>query len=163
MRESKEQLEEKIKRTNDMLEDMRKSREKLEEMVATQNMEIEMKLTKTRISMQVEDNIMSAIKASVYKVMTDGYNNPIGMFVNEIISEKKEEIQKILRDAFTQSLDNEELSKEIKSELSKKIARQLINNVEGSIEKAINECRQDPTYKAKVILKINEILDGSKK
>jgi len=157
---TKEELQRDLDMERGMYQALRKKHEEMEATLKIKDMELKKIFTKSDIIKQVEENIILGIRTATFNALSDTYNSPVKMIVNDLIAEKKNEITELMRAGFDDAIKSGDIRTALKTEMSRKIAQLLLQNVSGSIEKAINECRQDATFKAKVIMRVDELLSN---
>lgn len=97
------------------------------------------------------------ISNSVGQLLTK-YDSPFVKIVNNVIEQNETKIHKIVSDAFGKVISTQEFKNAMHEEFQHKVARVLVSKLEGSVEKAVNDIRNDPTLKAKMILAIENII-----
>lgn len=159
---TKTEMEQEIEKYQDIINRLQETNRKMEEVATTKVKEIQLNATASVVMQEIHNSMMTGVKYAVINTLSKDYQNPLTPMVTEVILQRKSEIQKIINEAFNVVITEGDLLVSLKSELSKKLARELLNSVTGNIESAINMCKQDPVFKSKVIVKINEILDSNK-
>jgi hypothetical protein len=157
---TKAEMEQEIAKFKGLAESLSKKSNEMEAIAQTKVKEIELNAMGAVVLEEINRNVMTGVKYSVINALTSSYNSPILPMVAKVVMSREEEIKTAINEAFDFVLKKGDLVDALKSELSKKLARELINTVSGSIEKGITLCKQDPLFKSKVIVKINEILDS---
>ena len=115
------------------------------------------------VMQEMKNSVFTGIKYPVVSALSDGYNSPVKQIAQSCIAEHNTEIREIINNAVKETITDKEFLESIRKELVKKLAREMINAVSGNIESAINLVRQDPAFKANVVLRVTEILEGNKK
>lgn len=91
-----------------------------------------------------------------------GYSNPTRKFTEEIINEHADEIRGVLKDVLGNVLADDEFKEIVREEFKRKVAKMLVGDLSGSVEKAVNAFRQDPTLKADMIKAIEKLISDDK-
>jgi len=86
------------------------------------------------------------------------YDSPLAKMVDAVVSEHSTEIKDLLREAITASIQRDEFRNEVKSAFIHTLARSLMNDFKGEIEKQANQMRQQPEFRARVVLAIEKIV-----
>lgn len=98
--------------------------------------------------------LADAVKASVTQ-----HNSPLNRLVVEVVEEHSSEIKSLLRDGISEALKHKDFKSEIKTAFTHKLARTLMSKYEGEIEKQANALRQQPEFRARVVLAIEAIVN----
>jgi hypothetical protein len=106
---------------------------------------------------KVKDSIAEAISSSLV-----GYNSPLSILSKKVIDDNFDDIYGIMNKAFKSVIRTEEFEKTILQEFEHKVAKMLVGQMSGHVEKAVNNIRQDPRLKAKMILAIENIIDNER-
>lgn len=100
----------------------------------------------------------SAIAQAVEKELV-GYDKPLSKMANKVISENETELKSIMDNSFKSVIRSEGFEETVREEFNRKIAKLLVGQLSGEVEKAVNNFRQDPTLRARMILAIQEIIN----
>ncbi len=103
----------------------------------------------------------SAIKEKIIERFASSYNSPLNKCADSVFAEHEDEFKKLFRDALSQIVNSKSFKAIIYEEFTHKVAKNLVAKLEGSIEKATNELRQDPILKSKMILAIEDIINSN--
>ena len=109
-------------------------------------------------------------KKDIYEVATEavksqirerfsGHSSPLKEICDEVISEHREELKKIFDDALSSTLKNKKFKEAVQDEFQHKVAKNLVGKLEGSVEKAADVLRQNPTMKSRMILAVENIIN----
>ena len=90
----------------------------------------------------------------------EGYRNPTQKFVEGVINEHKAEIESVVRKALQEVLSDPEFKDIVRQEFKHKVAKMLVADLTGSVEKAVNSFRQNPTLRADMVKAIEALVDG---
>lgn len=99
-----------------------------------------------------------AIGESITKALT-GYSSPLQKLVDTVVSEHHTELKKLITDSFETVIRTEDFKKSITNAFSHKVARSVISNNDGLFDKVSNELKQDATFKAKMILAVETVVN----
>lgn len=108
--------------------------------------------------MDILSTTQSAIHESIKNVLTN-YNSPLNKLVASVIDLHSSELRSIINDSFTRVIQTEDFKESIVSAFSSKVARTIISNNTGLFEKVSNELKQDATFKAKLALAVNNVVE----
>jgi hypothetical protein len=111
---------------------------------------------------ELEKEIIIATRQSVSKAILEqlsGYSSPLRPYIDEVVKEQADELRKQLRKILSGVLTDPQFAKILKEEFRHKVAKNLVGELTGSIDKAVNLFRQDPTLRAKLVTAIEEFID----
>lgn len=106
------------------------------------------------------------VKAILAETLKDAlgqkdYSNPTRKFVEGVINEQKEEIESVVRKALQEVLSDPEFKDIVRQEFKHKVAKMLVSDLTGSVEKAVNSFRQNPTLRADMVKAIEALVSDS--
>lgn len=156
---TKADLEKEIESYKTLLTELKKKNDELESKMQVQVKEVQLSAIETAVMQEVNNAVFTGIKYAVTSALTAHHNNPIQSIAASVLAEYQKEIKDIINAAIKETIYDEGFVTAIRSELTKKLAREMINMVSGSIESVINRVKQDPSFKANIILRVTEILD----
>ncbi len=107
------------------------------------------------------------LKEVVFSALKDKIGSAINYqemhsLIEEVITERKPEIKTLLDECFDAFFADPGMKQAIIDEFQHKVAKNLVAKLEGTVEKSVNDYRNDPTLRAKLILGIERILEESK-
>jgi len=111
---------------------------------------------------ELENKVNQAIEESIHEALRErlkGYSSPLQPIIDKVVEEKFEAIESTLNKAFSKTLEASSFQKLILEEFHRKVAKLLISKLEGSVEKAVNDIRQSPSLRAKLILAVENFID----
>lgn len=111
--------------------------------------------------MDLEQQILNSIQGSVGKAIQEslsGYNSPLMKLISEVINNHKAELRERYEFAITAAIDSQQFREAVNEAFQHKLAKTVVANFSGSVDKAFNELKNEPTFKAKAILAIENIL-----
>lgn len=109
-----------------------------------------------KVHQAIEESINSALSERLSK-----YGSPLTPIIDAVVEEKKDAIATMLNSAFSKTLESSSFQKLVLEEFHRKVAKMLISKLEGSVEKAVNDIRQTPSLRAKLILAVESFIDGA--
>jgi len=115
----------------------------------------------------MEKNIID--KKSIMEIITDalnskigerlnGYSSPLNNIVDEVVNENADTIREICRNALKTVVSDKQFEKSVRQEFEHKVAKSMVGKLEGSVEKAVEVLRQNPTLRAEIILVIEKMV-----
>lgn len=110
----------------------------------------------------LEKRIAQQVKTSLDKVIVSnltGYNNPMGEMVKEVFKEERENVSSIMKNVLNEVISAPEFKETIKQEFNRKVAKFLVGQLEGQVKKATERLKQDPTFKSRMILAVENIVE----
>lgn len=110
------------------------------------------------LEQQIATAATNAVSEAVKSSLT-GYNTPLQKMVNDVVAERAETIKGLLRDGLDNALASAAFKKEIRAAFNHKLARTLMSKYEGEIEKQATALRQQPEFRARVVLAIESIVN----
>ena len=98
------------------------------------------------------------LSKSIKKTLLDNYNSPLRKLLEVSIEKYKTDIIERLDRALMVTLCDQHFNSFLEEAVKNKISRELVGAVESNLGKTINTLKQDPVFRSKLILKINELV-----
>jgi hypothetical protein len=117
--------------------------------------------TPTQPTLNLETVIMqSAVEAvrDAIKAKLGAYNSPLEKMVNQVVNAHEHQIVALMNDAFQQAFSNEAFRAEVQAAFIHSLARNLMKEYSGEVEKHANALKQQPEFRARVVLAIDGIV-----
>jgi len=106
---------------------------------------------------QIEHSLNDVLIESFKKSLT-GYNSPLDKYANNIISKYQNSIESTFDKIVSEGINTNEFQIVCKEELLKKIAKTIISGIDGSVDKVINQIKQDSVFRSKLTLFVNNLV-----
>lgn len=108
----------------------------------------------------LENEIIEATKTVLINRINniDKYNNPFTELARAICEFHREEFWKIIDESFCNILQSSEFKVQLREIIAQKIVRTITAESESSITRIVQKLKQDETFKAKLIVSINNLL-----
>lgn len=104
--------------------------------------------------------IEKEVRAQVVKHIGDklSYSSTLHDMVDEALARHSDEISDTLDQALSTVVNNQKFKDAVTEEFQHKVAKNLVGKLEGTVEKAVELYRQNPTLKSKMIIAIENII-----
>ena len=120
------------------------------------------KVEQEKLPITLEHQLMQAACGAMDKAMKEalsGYNGVMQKYADAAIKPYEQQIINIFSNAIEKAITNGDFSKIAKEDLLHKIVKSIISGMDGSVDKVINNIKQDPIYRSKLILFINNLVE----
>jgi hypothetical protein len=151
-----------VDRVYELLSDIKKSNELYRELVTNKVNELEGVVQKKHVPLQMEDEIMKAVDASLTKALHEaltGYNSPLTKYAHNVVTKYQSQIEALFDNVVKEGIQTEEFKNRVREVLLNKIAKTMISGVDGSIDKTINLMKQDQVFRSRLTLCVNNLVD----
>lgn len=112
--------------------------------------------TITLNQIEVDKLVIEEIRKQVADKMN--YNRVLLSMVEEAMENQRSQIMEVLDDTLTSVVSNPEFRATVKAEFQHKVAKTLVGKLEGTVEKAVEVYKQNPTLRAKIIIAIENMV-----
>lgn len=112
------------------------------------------------IDKQIQEVLTSSIREAARKNL-EGFNSPLEPIIKRVVAKKELEIEKLLEESLSFCFQGD-FREDIKLAATHKLAKVLISKMESEIDKKANELRTNPTFRAKLTLAIEDIVNNIK-
>ena len=109
-----------------------------------------------------EEEIKEVIIAGLREKVATRYTyEVVDNIVREVMNEEDSiaTLKKFVNDCLSFVKGDKAFEKEVKAEFQHKVAKAMVGKLEGTVEKAVDVLRQDPTLRAQMILAIEKIIN----
>lgn len=113
--------------------------------------------------MNLEQDILQQVQTAMKKAIQENlvaYNSPLRKLTDRVVEENSDEIHEVMNTAFKSVIRTGEFKATVLQEFEHKVAKLLVSQLSGQVEKAVHALKQDPKMKAKMILAIEDIIEG---
>lgn len=119
---------------------------------------------KINVMEKLEKEILKAVESSLTEVMKNtlgGYSSPLSELMRKVVEKHSEAIEVTVDSAFKTVIDSGGFKETVLKEFEHKVAKLLLAKLEGSVEKAVNAIRNNPSNKAKMLLAVERLVDDA--
>jgi len=119
------------------------------------------KVEEKHIPLTLEQTLLNTVQSSMQKAFSEsltGYNSPLQKYVLNIVSKHQTQIESVFNEAVNEVISTDEFKQNAKQVLLHKISKSMLSGIDGSVEKTINLMKQDPIFKSKLVLAVNNIV-----
>lgn len=109
-----------------------------------------------------EEEIKEVIVSSLREKVATRYTYQIvDDLVMEVMNEQesRDKLRAFVRQTLSFLKDDKQFEKQVKEEFQSKVAKTMVGKLEGTVEKAVDVLRQDPTLRSQMILAIEKIIN----
>jgi hypothetical protein len=115
--------------------------------------------------MEINDNQLlqiakEAIREKVVERFTTQWSSPLNKLADEVVLEYSPQLKAMFEDCLKTITTSKGFKETVKTEFVHKVAKSLVGKLEGTVEKAVDKLKNDPTLKARMILAIEEIINN---
>jgi len=111
-----------------------------------------------------EFDIKDVVKEALLSKVADSINHgQLHKLIDIVVLERSPQLEAVINKAFDGAFADKEFEQILISEFKHKIAKTLVSKLEGTVEKSVNEFTRNPIIKAKLILAIENIINGNDK
>jgi len=108
-----------------------------------------------------EQEIKEVVIAGLREKIATRYTyEVVDNIVRDVMNEEESRatLRKFVHDCLSFVKGDRAFEKAVKEEFQHKVAKSMVGKLEGTVERAVDVLRQDPTLRAKMILAIEEII-----
>lgn len=112
---------------------------------------------------ELEQQIVNHIRSSLGEIIVknlSGYSSPLEALIKDVFEQERDEVTSIVKSVLSEVISAPEFREEIKVEFRRKVAKALVGTMTGQVEKAVVILKQDPTFKSRMILALNNLIDS---
>jgi len=134
-----------------------KFRDELSQRVLCVENKVEQKHLPLTLEKSIEHSINDVLIESLKKTFT-GYNSPLEKYANNVIGRYQKTIEDVFDKIVSNGINTPEFENSCKEELLKKIVKTVISGIDGSVDKVINQMKQDSVFRSKLTLAVNTLV-----
>lgn len=113
----------------------------------------------TELEKQISKQIKSSLSEVIIKNLT-GYNSPMTELIKDVFQSERENVSLIMKAVLSDVISSPEFKATIKDEFNRKVAKFLVGSLEGQVKRASEVLKQDPAFKSRMILAVQNIVDS---
>jgi len=111
------------------------------------------------LEIELNNRISSVLTESFDKFAKDSYNNPIYKYLAICVENRKSDIMNIYDELLKETLASDTFKTELKQQVAKKVAQSVVAQSQSVIDRSVQNLKQDETFKAKLTLAINTLIE----
>lgn len=142
--------------------DLRDSNTKLRDEVEQRIKNMEQRVEQKHIPLSLESEVHNAINNSISKAFTDalgGYNSPLQKYCLNVVSKYQDSIEGVFDEVVKEAIKTDEFKLRAREVLLNKIAKTMISGIDGSVDKTVNQMKQDTIFRSRLTLAVNGLID----
>lgn len=151
-----------INKIHDLLSQIRKDNNDFKESVNTRLQAAESKVEAKHIPLQLEAEVFSSIHKAMEKALVDalgGYNSPLQKYAINIVAKYQPQIEATFDQVVSEAIKTDQFKERVREVLLHKIAKTMISGIDGSVDKTINQMKQDAVFRSRLTLSVNTLVN----
>lgn len=153
---------EKIEKLTTLVENLTSLNSKLVQTLNQRIEKVEETVKKTYEPVNLEKIVISQISESVNEAIKkhlSGYNTPFSKIIDKVMNENEEKVLSMVRSSFDSLLSTEVFRKEVNDAFISKLAKNIVSMNDSLLDTTHAKLKNDPVFKSKVILAINNVVE----
>jgi transposase-like protein len=142
--------------------DLKDSNAKLRDEVEQRVKAVESKVDQKHLPLSMEGEVVNAVHASISKAFNDalsGYNSPLQKYALNVVAKYQTSIESVFDDVVKEAIKTDEFKQRVREVLIHKIAKTMISGIDGSVDKTINQMKQDAVFRSRLTLSVNNLVN----
>lgn len=123
---------------------------------------IEGKVEQKHLPITLESDIVQAIRGAILKTFTDslgGYQSPLQKYALNVVQKYQTSIESLFDDVVSEAIKTDEFRQRVREVLLHKIAKTMISGIDGSVDKTVNQMKQDTIFRSRLTLAVNGLVE----
>lgn len=112
----------------------------------------------TELETAILNSAKDAVNKSIVSALTEGYNSPMKKLCEQVLEEHLSTIKELINAEVVETISSAEFKEALKEALLHKLAKTLVSKMQGELEKKVNDLRQNAELRAKLTLKVSELI-----
>ena len=145
-----------------VVQDLKSENQKFREDVKLQVESLSKNVEQKQLPLTLEHEVIFSINASLSKSLTEalgGYNSPLIRYANNVVLKYQNDIEGIFDKIVDEGIRTDDFKTSIREVLLHKISKTLIAGIDGSVDKTVQQIKQDPIFRSKMVLMVNSLVD----
>ena len=142
--------------------DLRDSNTKLRDELEQRVKSIESKVDQKHLPLSLEVEVTNAVQAAISKSFMDslgGYNSPLQKYALNVVSKYQTSIEGVFDEVVREAIKTDDFKNRVREVLLHKIAKTMISGIDGSVDKTVNQMKQDSIFRSRLTLAVNGLVD----
>lgn len=139
-------------------EENRIFKQSISELVDKMNSKVDAK----HLPLSLEQNILATMNQAMSKSISDalgGYSSPLNKYAINVVERYENQIKSVFDSIVSESIQTEDFKDSIREVLLNKITKTMIAGVDGSVDKVVVQMKNDPVFRSKLTLFVNNLAD----
>ncbi len=123
---------------------------------------LDKKVDQKFLPLSLEGEIVKAVNASISKSFTDalsGYNSPLQKYALNVVAKYQSSIEGVFDEVVCEAIKTDEFKQRVREVLLHKIAKTMISGIDGSVDKTVNQMKQDSIFRSRLTLAVNGLVE----
>lgn len=120
------------------------------------------KIDQKHMPLSLEDEVVKAVHTSITKSFNDalgGYSSPLQKYALNVVAKYQNSIESVFDEVVAESIKTDEFKKRVREVLLHKIAKTMIAGIDGSVDKTVNQMKQDAVFRSRLTLSVNGLVN----
>ena len=142
--------------------DLRQSNEILRAELDQRIKTVENKVEQKHIPLSLEGEVVKAVNSAISKSFQDalgGYSSPLQKYALNVVAKYQASIECVFDEVVKEAIHTDEFKQRVREVLLHKIAKTMISGIDGSVDKTINQMKQDSVFRSRLTLAVNGLVD----
>lgn len=142
--------------------ELRDANNKLRDEVEQRVKAVENKVEQKHIPLSLESEVQNAVHSSIQKAFNDalgGYGSPLQKYALNVVAKYQASIEGVFDEVVKEAIKTDEFKQRVREVLLHKIAKTMISGIDGSVDKTINQMKQDAVFRSKLTLAVNGLVN----
>jgi hypothetical protein len=148
-----------LKIIQDLKTENQKFREDVSKQVEAISNKVEEKHLPLNLENQVVFSVQSAISKGLSEALSNNYNSPLVKYAQNVVAKYQKDIEAIFDKVVDEGIKSDEFKVRVREVLLHKIAKTITSGIDGSIDKTVNQMKQDAVFRSKLTLAVNGLVE----
>jgi Fe2+ transport system protein B len=142
--------------------DLRDANIKFRDEIELRIKSVESKVDQKHLPLSLEEEVIKATQSAISKSFNDtlgGYNSPLHKYAVNVVSKYQSSIEGVFDEVVSEAIKTDEFKQRVREVLLHKIAKTMISGIDGSVDKTINQMKQDAVFRSHLTLAVNKLVN----
>lgn len=140
---------------------LRDANKQLREEIELRLKSVEKQVEQKHLPISLEKEVTNAVTASIQKAFNDalgGYSSPLQKYALNVVAKYQSSIESVFDEVVKEAIKTDEFKSRVREVLLHKIAKTMISGIDGSVDKTINQMKQDAIFRSRLTLAVNNLV-----
>jgi hypothetical protein len=142
--------------------ELRTENNKFREDVTNQVRSIGEAVERKHVPLSLETEVIKSLNSAVQIAFTSalaGYNSPLQKYVINVVEKYQESIEATFDVVLSEAIQTAEFKERVREVLLHKVAKTMISGIDGSVDKTVNQMKQDAIFRSRLTLAVNGLVN----
>ncbi|MCA6431225.1 MAG: hypothetical protein IM613_17455 [Cytophagales bacterium] len=145
-----------------LVTDLKTENQSFRDEVRSQVNSVTQQVAQKHLPLSLEQEVINSTKTALSKAFADsmgGYNSPFQKYALNVVAKYQSSIESIFDYVVSEAIKTDEFKLRAREVLLNKIVKSMISGIDGSVEKTVQQMKQNAVFRSRLTLALNSLVE----